>query len=338
MRNGTCDCGATIYFENTRCLRCDAALGFDPQALEMRSLYPAGRGALTDRRGRAYRYCSNHDDYDVCNWLCPPDEDSTLCSACSLNEWIPAVAEPGRRAWWSALEAAKRRLVYGLLRMGLPVEARRNSPDGLGFAFLEDRRSNPLVEEEYVPTGHAQGLITVNLAEADDAHREHTRLALGESYRTLLGHFRHESGHYYFDRLLRNTPLLGEFRELFGDETQDYNAAMARYYAESGRRGDSARFITDYAMSHPLEDWAECWAHHLHINDTLETAAGYGLVDEGHAYGDIDEWLADWARLAEALNAMNRSMGMQDAYPFVLGAGVIDKLRFVQRVVRAGAV
>ena len=173
------------------------------------------------------------------------------------------------------LELAKRRLIFTLLELNLPVTGKHESAGGLAFRFVEDRRSNPDVAEEHVYTGHSEGVVTINPAEADEVRREIARRDSGELYRTVLGHFRHESGHYYFNVLVGQGPRLARFRELFGDETRDYAAALARYYA--GPRIRDPEFISAYAQSHPLEDWAETWAHYLHMTDTLQTAAGHGL-------------------------------------------------------------
>lgn len=181
-------------------------------------------------------------------------------------------------------------------------------------------------------TGHAEGLITVNLAEADDVNRERTRQSLGESYRTLLGHFRHESGHYYFDRLIANSLYLDDFRQSFGNETVDYNVALKSYYSSPQSYNWQDHYLTPYAQAHPLEDWAESWAHYLHMIDTLETGWAFGLLNINPTHTTFNEWLDNWVRLTIALNELNRSMGVPDAYPFVLSPTVITKLRFVHQV------
>ena len=236
-----------------------------------------------------YRPCRNYSEFNVCNWLLPADSDSTYCIACELNEVIPSLEAPANRAWWSNLEAMKRRLVYSLLRLELPLVSRyKDRERGLAFAFLEDQRRNPNVMEEFVLTGHAEGLITVNLAEADLINREIARQSLGEAYRTLLGHFRHESGHYYFDRLIVDRDRRDDFRNIFGDERQDYSKALDEYYSAERCHDFDSEFISAYARAHPIEDWAECWAHYLHMFDTLETAAEHGLVGTDNL-DDFDE-------------------------------------------------
>lgn len=333
MKTWDCRCGSQIFFENTQCVNCGRVLGYEPLGDQMQALEMSYDDQLVALSGESYRSCANQQLYGICNWLIPSNSPDSYCLSCRLNVTIPALLEPSRREWWANMESAKRRLIYSLLRLGLPVTARSEDPRGLSFAFLEDRRSNPNVEEEYIPTGHADGLITVNLAEADSVQRELVRLALGESYRTLLGHFRHESGHYYFDQLLRGNEQLESFRALFGDETADYGEALKNYYAGGRRTQWSDQYLSAYATSHPLEDWAECWAHYLHMVDTLETATAYGLVSGTHPYLAVDQWIPEWNALTVALNGLNRSMGLQDAYPFVIGQGAIEKLRFVQGVI-----
>jgi len=266
--------------------------------------------------------------------MIPEDSDHRYCLSCSLNKMVPAMTAPKKRQWWLDMESAKRRLIVTLQKLNLPIENQKNQKDGLAFAFLEDKRMNPAVKEEFVATGHKEGLITVNLAEADDARRERTRVEMGELYRTLLGHFRHESGHYYFERLLRNNDsLLEEFRQLFGDERVNYNASLKKYYQEPSAFSSSSDFISDYAQSHPFEDWAECWAHYLHMVDTLETASWAGIVDHDMSRHDIDQWLSDWSLVTIKLNSLNRSMGLKDAYPFVLSERTLTKIRLVHRIV-----
>ncbi|MGI1679927.1 MAG: putative zinc-binding peptidase [Cellvibrionaceae bacterium] len=334
MKNFACSCGQRIFFENTQCMNCKRFLGYDFVASTMMDFSIDGN-VWTNQSGDRYRPCKNSIQYGVCNWMISEKSDHHYCLSCSLNKMIPAITAPKKRQWWLNMETAKRRLVVTLQKLNLPLESKHNHDDGLAFAFLEDKRMNPAVKEEFVATGHKEGLITVNLAEADDARRERTRVEMGELYRTLLGHFRHESGHYYFERLLRKSPLLEEFRQLFGDERADYNEALKKYYQDSSTFTSNSDFISDYAQSHPFEDWAECWAHYLHMVDTLETASWAGIIDHDMdmARHDIDQWLNDWSLVTIKLNSLNRSMGLKDAYPFVLSEKTLTKIRFVHQVV-----
>jgi hypothetical protein len=348
----TCQCGATVYFENVECLKCGRALGFDPVRLALLSLEPEGDEQWVAEDGTHYRMCRNTSMYHVCNWLVP-EQNQHWCRACRLNKTIPNLDNPQNLKRWHALEAAKRRLLYSLFSLRLPVIGRNRNPrNGLGFMFLEDTPAS--VEDELgtyqqVTTGHSYGMITINLAEADPASREQMREQMNEPYRTLLGHFRHESGHYYWKRLIRRGAWLNEFRKLFGDERTDYSESLQHYY-QSGPAPDwSQHYVSAYASAHPWEDWAETWAHYLHMTDTLETAFSYGLIrvrlaDETRT-GSGTAALPDqmdfftlcnrWVELTLAMNALNRSMGQADAYPFVLSADAVGKLHFVHRIVAA---
>ncbi|RRJ84001.1 zinc-binding metallopeptidase family protein [Aestuariirhabdus litorea] len=333
MRFFNCDCGQTLYFDNTGCLACGQAAGFDPEQLQLLSLTEEGNGSWRAADGRAFRYCQNHAHFGVCNWLVAADSPALYCRSCELNQIVPQVTEPDRCSSWHILEQAKRRLIYSLLQLGLPVQPRSRYANGLAFAFLEDQRINPQVQEEIVSTGHGHGLITINLAEADDVMRETMRVSMGEKYRTLLGHFRHESGHYFFDRLVSGTPWHQAFRELFGDDTLNYADALAHYYSGSVPSDLSGQFITDYAQSHPLEDWAECWAHYLHMMDGLETAHALELLEQPPLEVPFEENLRRWPELTRILNQLNRSLGLKDAYPFVLSDPVMRKLHLIHRVI-----
>lgn len=365
MKTFHCDrCQQLVFFENVRCERCAALLGYVPQSGEISAFEDAGDGlwrrlgagqpgASTAPResaetsdGPLFRQCHNYAVENVCNWMIPADSPDTLCRSCRFTRTIPNLDRSDNRLYWYRLEAAKRRLLYTLMALNLPVRPRAEDPKrGLAFEFLEDT-----AEDKKVMTGHNRGVITVNIAEADDAHREQTRSALGEPYRTLLGHFRHETGHYFFDRLVTGRRGLAQFRKLFGDERADYGAALAAYYRDGPRADWAQSYISAYATMHPWEDWAETWAHYLHIVDTLDTATACGLVlipERPHEptltdrtpvdEASFDDLMARWFPLTYVLNSLNRSLGMPDGYPFTLPPPVIDKLRFVHRVVVAGA-
>ena len=329
MRAFRCACGAAVYFENDRCLNCNRSLAFDAARLTVRPVEADDR------------YCASHARLGTCNWLAA---DGASCLACALNEVVPDLSAPRRLALFAEVENAKRRLLYGLLALGLPVKSRASHADGLGFRVLADARLDgaPLdAAADAVLTGHAEGCITVNLMEADLCLRERMREAMNEPYRTLLGHFRHESGHYYWHRLVRQGDATRRFRALFGDERAPYKESMEAYY-RNGPAADWPRVhIVAYQASHPWEDFAECWAHYLHIVDTLETAAHAALrfgeaalPDPLRADAGVDDLLRDFSRLAPALNDLNRSMGMPDAYPFALPPAARAKLAFVHELIR----
>jgi hypothetical protein len=323
-----CSCGHRVFFDSMSCVACGAALGFDPQVLAMRSLDVAGAGFWQADDGARFRLCANRHPWSICNWLVAPKEETTLCRSCRLTELLPNLERLGNILLWGRMELAKRRLLYTLMTLGLPLAWGEGA--GLRFRFLEDQRRNPDVFEDFVTTGHAAGTITINLAEASDVERHQAREEMQERYRTPLGHLRHETGHYYFDWLLAEPGARERFRELFGDERTDYAAALQRHYAEGPPANWRAHFVSAYAAAHPHENWAESFAHFLHIVDMLETARTFRLARPGGEWPD-EEWLSEWSELAVALNELNRSLGLEDAYPFVLTAEVYERLEFIRR-------
>jgi hypothetical protein len=350
MRIFHCDhCENLVFFENTHCLRCGHLLAFLPDMLEIGSLDEAGDGIWSSPHpataGRTYRLCANYSGAQVCNWAVDTQREDRLCDACQLTTTIPDLTVESYKNAWYKLEAAKRRLIYTLLNLNLPIEPRARDPRGLAFEFLADLADG----HPPVMTGHTGGVITIALAEADDAERERRRSALGEPYRTLLGHVRHESGHYYWTRLIEGTDREDAFRARFGDERDDYSAALGRHYANGPAADWQARFVSAYASAHPWEDWAETWAHYLHITDTLETAAACGVSIQPRRHDEpalpqvpetigtlatsFDRLMASWYPLTYLLNNLNRGLGNPDAYPFVLSPPAVDKLRFVHETV-----
>ena len=335
MRSFRCSCGNRVYFENDRCLRCGRALAFDPATMALRVV------AAPDER------CAHHAYPGTCNWLATAGRGG-FCRACALNDVIPDLSDPRRVRLYHEVEKAKRRLLFTLMSLGLPVEGRAERADGLAFRILADARldeAHPTLDvHDEVTTGHAQGEITINLLEADPVLREEMRVAMNESYRTLLGHFRHESGHYYWQRLVAHGDTLDTFRNRFGDERRHYQDSLDAYYRDGPPPGWQNDYVVAYASSHPLEDFAECWGHYLHMVDTLQTAA-----DDGLAVGDVrfadptgiaqpfDGIVDQWRALAPAMNDLNRSMGLDDAYPFSLTEAVVEKLRFVHDLIVASA-
>ena len=328
-------CRSLVFFENDRCLTCGTALGFEPTHFTVVAVDGAGSAPSPWAR------CANAA-VATCNWVVPAEAAGALCRSCALTRTRPADDDLESHAWFVEAEAAKRRLVAQLLDLGLPlVSFADDAADGIGFDLLTSRF-------DQVTTGHEDGLITVDLAEADDAHRERVRHELGEAYRTVLGHFRHEVGHYYWMVLVERGGHLDEFRARFGDERADYGDALDAHYGGAPPTGWEDGHVSAYATMHPWEDWAETFAHYLHIRDTLQTAAETGVkveapdgtvadpardAEDGPFRAVVDEWIT----MAAALNALNRSMGAPDLYPFVLTPTVIEKLAMVDRRVREAA-
>ena len=351
MRVFTCEnCGQLIFFDNSRCLRCEAPLGYVHGQRDVVALTELTDGGLVDLATPTgtWQRCATASRTG-CNWLVPAG-GSALCASCRLTRTRPADGDAEGLTEWVQSEMAKRRLIFQLAELGLPVEPRREATKtGLAFDLLSS-------SETKVVTGHDDGIITLDLAEADDEHRERLRLQLSEPYRTVLGHFRHEIGHYYWPLLVRDPDTLGACRALFGDDSVDYAAAVKDHYSTSADEDESwtTNYISRYATMHPYEDWAETFAHYLHILDTLQTAESFGLGTPG-ATGDrgltrrigahptrpagsttFGEVIDNWLELSYALNQINRSMGHKDLYPFVLAAPVIAKMAFVDRLVHQG--
>ena len=354
-----CDhCGHLLFFENNECVACGHRVAYLPDLQLVASLDPGDpgdpdsadgwRSPLPQAADGDYRLCKNYKIEGVCNWAVPPGDEGPFCRSCRITRTIPNLADPAHRPAWYRLEVAKRRLLFTLIELGLPVRNRTEDPErGLAFDFLADTTAGSAP----VLTGHADGVITVNIAEADDAEREKRRTAMHEPYRTLLGHMRHESGHYYWDRLIAGTPELDQFRSVFGDERPDYAASLAGYYDRGAPADWQERFVSEYASSHPWEDWAETWAHYLHMVDTLETAAACGLSLKPRRRDEpalpkapdpvssqpvpFQRLIDSWYPLTYVLNNLNRGLGLADAYPFVLSAPAVAKLRFVDDVVKS---
>ncbi|HEX2594415.1 MAG TPA: putative zinc-binding peptidase [Rhizomicrobium sp.] len=345
-------CGQLVYFENIRCERCGHVLGYLPDRETVSALEPMDGDAwkALAARGRRYRFCRNQAD-GVCNWLVPASSKEEFCAACRHNRTIPDLTVPENLSLWQRLEWAKHRLFYSLVRLRLPLANRVDDPaHGLTFDFLAEP---PQSHGQQVMIGHDSGLITLAVREADDAERERVRSAMGEPYRTLLGHFRHEVGHYFWDVLVRDHNRVDSFRAVFGDESQDYGAALQNHYTNGSPPDWQNNFVSTYASAHPWEDFAETWAHYLHIVDTLETAGAFGVrvntkrgfrtefaakIDfDPYAARSIEQLTNAWLPLAFAVNSLNRSMGQPDLYPFILSPVAIQKLGYIHDLVHRPA-
>lgn len=365
MRTYLCVCGQPVFFNNSMCISCGRAVGFDPLCYQMRELeateepgiFQEAQTEAPQKRGfffrrtpvvappAKFRFCANLNNC-ACNWLLPVESDpADLCPSCMSTRVLPDQSLPGNGERWIKLESAKRRLLYNLLELGLWGPAARIEPTlPIVFDFLQSLPGQPIL------TGHQNGVITLNVQEADDDVREKIRLEMREPYRSILGHFRHESGHYYWDVLIQGSPWLEEFRLLFGDETVDYATALQKNYAEGPPPGWEQNHISSYAASHPWEDWAETWAHWLHMRDTLETAEAAEcrsnivqpkidpqiLCEEGlQPTPEMQAFcnrVSQWVGLTTLVNELTRSMGQPDAYPFICGGLVLKKLYFIERL------
>ena len=351
MRPFACpNCRHLLHFEERVCPSCGFTLGYDP--LSDQFLFLSDRATAWRDAGAATHQvvvCANNNDYGICNWLVPSGQANRLCRACRHNRTIPDLTVATVPERWAKIEAAKRRLIDTLLRLRLPLEtpAEATAGPGLAFDFLYD----PAAEQNRHPqvlTGHNSGVITLNLIEADDVARERIRREMGEPYRTLLGHFRHEVGHHYWSRLVEHGGEIESFRAMFGDERVNYQAAIQNHYGNGGAQSRTANYVSAYAAAHPWEDFAETFAHLLHMIDTLATIGGFGarldpfpdMADRPGPVVDFDPYaaatdtlVAEWIPFASALNAINRSMGQPDLYPFRLSPAITAKLDYVNRLV-----
>ena len=371
MRPFACGhCANTVYFENVNCGLCGALLGFSPALRRMlafdspppapapwcvRASAPrqaAGVAAQADPADRAdaslLRPCANRLEHQLCNWMLDAGDEHQQCRSCRLTVAIPNLQEPLNRARWHLFEKAKRRLVFTLLTLGLPPEPQPGAAAGafgLRFQLLAN-----LPDQPPVMTGHDGGLITLNLAEADDVQREAARAALGEPQRSLLGHLRHEASHYLQQRYVDGRPAQARCREVFGDERIDYTDALDRHYAQGPPADWQQHCISAYASAHPWEDWAETCAHYLLVVDAVQTAATWGLRltgpntaqprgADGPVQAPVDDLvLNQWLPVAQFLNAMNRSLGQPDPYPYQMPDAVLAKMGLVQTLLREAAV
>jgi hypothetical protein len=336
------ECHAWVEFEDLVCLSCGTALAYDPD------------GDTLVRRSDVV-LCAHWAEIG-CNWASsarPPvapdagagGDAPEPCLSCRLTVERPADGDVTGHSQLVLAEFAKRRLVRQLRHLHLPI-AERVGEEGLGFRLLSPAPG------EHIITGHDNGLITIDLSESNDPHREALRIRLGEPYRTMLGHLRHEIGHYYWLVLVDGSAQLEGFRELFGDEREDYGAALQAHYGNGPADGWADHHISHYATTHPWEDFAETFAHYLHIADVLETTYSVGVTVEGpHGVPEplarriaatgaaeiaglpMTDVLGRWHGFSLALNAVNRSMGRQDLYPFVITPGVAQKLAWVHELV-----
>lgn len=329
-------CGAWVEFEDTVCLACRTEIAYDLDADDI--VIAAGR-ALCRFRGTLR-----------CSWVADAD-GAGACASCVLTTVRPATYTKRVLAELVVAEYAKRRLIRQLRHLILPIVRRRNGI-GLTFELLASSQQG-----EKVVIGHVNGIITVDLDESNDAHREALKARLGEPYRTMLGHFRHEIGHYYWQSLVFGTDRIEGFRERFGDERVDYGMALDAHYGDGANADWQREHISQYATTHPWEDFAETFAHYLHIADALETTDSVGIAVDGptgripdslaetiHSRGaaviarlEMPEVLRRWHGFSLALNAVNRSIGKDDLYPFVITPRIAEKLAWVHELVRGSA-
>ncbi len=345
MRTFHCThCHTRLHFENSTCLNCGYAVGFDYRNLDFVTLTPAGTpGSYVNSAGRgghALQYCSNAE-MAACNWVIDPTEHPNgLCRACDLNRHIPDCSNPDHKEAWQRIEAAKKRLIYSILRFGLPLEGETEATGRLTFDFINE-----------ATTGHMNGVITLDLREADGVERERRRNLLDEPYRTLLGHLRHESGHFFWQLMIAEGGKLDVFRNVFGDESADYQAALQNHYDQGPPPDWQGSYVSAYASAHPWEDWAETWAHYLHLVSAVDTAMAERMlptpapVKRGFfarprpvdpyrelSFANLQNM---WLPLSVGMNSLSRALGHPDFYPFALAQPVGRKLAFIHDTIGA---
>jgi hypothetical protein len=346
MRTFTCVCGQMLFFDNTSCENCRREVGWCPDCHAIVALEPRSDGAYdcANACGTTLVKCANYVKEHVCN-RCLSAEGTgpdALCDACRFNNTIPDLSVEGNRERWAELEVAKRRLLYTLDFLELPYGTAEDGFDPpLAFDFKADAIPVDGIwrwmgDSERVYTGHADGKITINIREADSVEREKLRVDLGEAHRTLIGHFRHEIGHYYWDLVVRDR-CEPAFKHAFGDpEDPPYGEALKRHYKDGPALNWSDTYISAYATMHPFEDWAETFSLYLDITSELDTAANMGLTSPVD-FGDLDEMISRYRHLGLVLNELNREMGLIDVVPEILHPAVVEKLRFVHQLVRTQA-
>ncbi|MBH0062415.1 putative zinc-binding metallopeptidase [Pseudoalteromonas sp. NZS71] len=374
MKTFKCNCTdqLILFFESSHCLACGRTVGIDDDFDQVEPYEIDEQSGLFYKAEAPevfYKKCDNNAQYHVCNgmvnldtFIPVADKDEVLCFSCRFNETVPDLSIVEHIPLWKKMETAKRRALYTLKSLSLPLNTTIQEPEsGLSFDFIADRNVSdhfvsPIIGQDVVFTGHDCGHITINLAEADDVARSQAKIAMGERYRTLLGHFRHELGHYYFDQLIANSPKKHALcKQYFGDDELDYQQALDTHYKQGAPANWHETFISEYATMHPYEDWAETWAHYMHIIDTLETAKNFSItgsttgnefeLDEAdelrlpqsayyfNSQTSIDAILDTWMEFSIILNSLNRSMGLADAYPFVLTQAVRTKLSFIHHAI-----
>ncbi|MGJ8676054.1 MAG: zinc-binding metallopeptidase family protein [Akkermansiaceae bacterium] len=330
MKIFTCDsCNAPVYFDNIKCLSCESILGILPGTYEIQSFSKNDQGELVSLSGKVYKFCKNSLQYSVCNQVLELENTSPYCKSCEFTEITPNLSNIDNREPWFKLEQSKRRLLYSLNQLGIsPKPKSQDAQQGLSFRFLAEHNGQEM-------TGHENGVITITIEEADDTKRVARREQFGEDYRTLLGHFRHEVGHYYWDVLISGTRHLEECRALFGDDRLDYGKALKAHYEKPKTTEWKGAFISHYATSHPWEDWAETFAHYLHLKDVLETSIQTGVTysEQPLASSSFQKLMNLWMITTYRMNELGRSIGSGDIYPFIINVKVMEKMEFIHNVI-----
>ena len=344
MRTYTCTCAQTLYFDNTGCMNCGRGVGWCELCGLIVPVEADGGGSGTCANGHRVRACRNLTEHGVCNRYHAAGGD--YCYACDLNVTVPNPAIPENREYWRRLESAKRRMLYDLNNVGVGVskiDAGRFNAEPLRFEFKTDSvhengRWRKMENGEQVFTGHDEGVIVINFKEADPVAREQMREQLNEPQRSLVGHFRHEVGHWFYDMLVRGAPdREAEYNRVFGDpHDPSYADALERHYDQGPPPDWADRYVSAYATMHSWEDWAETWSCYLHQAGSLDTLRAHGWAEVGPPFTDYAAALDAYARSAVAQNELARDRGQLPLVPEMLTEPVRAKLTFVHRLVSEG--
>jgi hypothetical protein len=343
MNTYVCTCGSRMFFNNTVCTNCGSEVGWCEACRRIAPLSPAGdRFACGNPKcGQAVVKCHNYAVEAVCNRVFAVDPAATpvaadpltgvgLCKACRLNNIVPDMSIPENRHRWEHLELAKRQLLYQLDVLGLSYASDDvGSEKPLRFDFKAN------TDEESVLTGHADGLITINIDEADSVERERVRKQMHEPHRSLISHFRHEVGHYYWMTLVAGK-CEPECAAVFGDHNAvPYADALEQHYAHGAAPGWQGRFVSAYATAHPWEDFAETWGFYLDMWEVLSTMHHHlpGLAADPKTL-PVEALAKTYQQLGVFFNEVNRTMGLKDLVPEVISGEVVKKLAFIHHLIR----
>ncbi len=347
VRRFNCTCGNSVFFENNQCVACSSELGWCPVCAAIGPIIRESNGGYRcghQTCGVALTKCYNYAHENVCNRCVVTSHDvggHTLCDYCRFNETIPDLSVKDNRKKWLRLERGKRRLLYTLDLLRLPYGDDRDGIESkLSFDFKDDVAPERkwlwvMSKGEQVYTGHANGKITINLREADHVEREKARVSFNEAHRTVIGHFRHEIGHYYWDLLVKSQ-CEADCIAIFGDhDNPNYSEALEKYYKEGPAPGWEQSFVSNYATMHSWEDFAETFATYLDMISVLDTAFNMGfLMDMDVTSADFKTMTDQYARLGVLFNEVNRSMGLLDLVPEILAPRIMEKMSFVHDLLR----
>jgi hypothetical protein len=343
MQTFQCTCGGRLFFNNTICTNCGSEVAWCEVCRRVAPIVPVGGrySCGNPKCGAALAKCHNYLVETVCNRAFPVDPAAPpivadpltgvgLCKACRLNNIVPDLSVAGNHDRWANLELAKRQLLYQLDELGL-----RYAPADVGSELPLQFDFKATTPEDSVLTGHADGLITINLSEADSVERERVRKQMHEPHRSLIGHFRHEVGHYYWMTLVEGK-CEDECNAVFGDyRDPPYAEALERHYTEGSAPGWQGRFVSAYATAHPWEDFAETWGFYLDMWEVLSTMHHHltSLAADPKIL-PIEALAKTYQELGVFFNEVNRTMGLKDLVPEVISDEVVKKLAFIHDLVR----